>query len=114
MRPKSDQNSALRGTIMIRLGRRELMVGDMARVKFTGADVGAAINLPDGSWPVVGVFAADGMTSGDLVGDADVVMPALRRTAFNTVLVRLAAPGSFPILRRAFPRSGAGGDGGGR
>lgn len=92
---------------MFRPGRRELMVGEMAREKFAGAEIGDSIKLPDGLWPVVGVFSAGGMMAGDLAGDADVVMPALRRTTYNSVLARLAGPDGLPHLLAALTGNSA-------
>jgi putative ABC transport system permease protein len=80
---------------MIRPGRRELVVGDLARIKFASADVGGVIHLSDGDWPVVGVFSAPGFLAGDLIGDADVVMPALHRSQYNSLLIRLSDPRGF-------------------
>jgi putative ABC transport system permease protein len=62
--------------------------------------VGGTIKLPDGSWPVVGVFSAGGLVAGDLIGDADVVMPALKREQYNSVLVRLSSPENFDAFAR--------------
>jgi putative ABC transport system permease protein len=83
-------------------GRRELMAGEAAQEKFAGADVGGTIHLPDGAWPVVGVYSAGGgFAAGDLMGDVNVVMPALRRNQYNFVLARLVSPSSFDGLARA-------------
>src|SRR6185437_765712 len=80
---------------MVRPGRRELLVGDMAKIKFANTDVGGVIHLSDGDWPVVGVFSAGGFLGGELIGDVDVVMPALRRNQYNSLLVKLSDPQAF-------------------
>jgi putative ABC transport system permease protein len=41
------------------------------------------------------------MLEGNLIGDADVVMPSLRRTQYSSVMARLAAPGDLDTFKSA-------------
>ena len=61
----------------------------------------AKVILPDGEWPIVGIFQTGDLLDGQLVGDTESVMPTLRHKAFNTVLVRLQSPAAYTTFRRA-------------
>jgi putative ABC transport system permease protein len=86
---------------MFRPGRRELIVGAFAHTQFRGMNVGDKVILPDGEWPIVGSFITGDLLDGQLVGDSDTVMLAVRKTAYNSVLARLASPASFDTFKRA-------------
>jgi len=86
---------------MFRPGRRELIVGVGAHTMFRNMNVGDKIILPDGEWPIVGSFTTGDLLDGQLAGDTDTVMLAVHKTAYNSVLVRLASPGSFTTFKRA-------------
>ena len=86
---------------MFRPGKRELIVGVGAHTMFRGMNVGDKVILPDGEWPIVGSFSTGDLLDGQLAGDSDTVMLAVRKTAYNSVLVRLASPGSFDTFKRA-------------
>ena len=62
--------------------------------------VGDKVILPDGEWPIVGIFATGDLLDGQLVGDTETVMPALRHKTFNTVLVRLEFAGRLRHVPR--------------
>ena len=86
---------------MFRPGKRELIVGIGAHTQYRGMNVGDKVILPDGEWPIVGSFTTGDLLDGQLAGDSDTVMLAVRKTAYNSVLVRLASPGSFNTFKRA-------------
>jgi putative ABC transport system permease protein len=64
-------------------------------------NVGDKVILPDGEWPIVGSFTTGDLLDGQLIGDTETVMKAIRRPAYNSVLVRLASPSSFSAFKGA-------------
>jgi putative ABC transport system permease protein len=86
---------------MFRSGTRELIVGVAAKSQFKGMNVGDKVILPDGEWPIVGSFTTGDLLDGQLIGDTETVMKAIRRPSYNSVLVRLASPQSFADFKRA-------------
>jgi putative ABC transport system permease protein len=86
---------------MFRAGTRELIVGVLAKTQFKGMNVGDKVILPDGEWPIVGSYTTGDLLDGQLIGDTETVMKAIRKPAYNSVLVRLASPSSFATFRRA-------------
>lgn len=86
---------------MFRSGTRELIVGVAAKSQFKDMNVGDKVILPDGEWPIVGSFTTGDLLDGQLIGDTETVMKAIRRPAYNSVLVRLASPSSFAAFKRA-------------
>ena len=86
---------------MFRSGTRELIVGINAKTLFQGMAVGDKVILPDGEWPIVGSFSTGDLLDGQLVGDTEIVMKAVRRPNYNTVLVRLAGANAFPEFKKA-------------
>jgi putative ABC transport system permease protein len=80
---------------MFRPGARELIVGRAAQGQLAGMQIGDKIILPDGTWPIVGVFSTGGdMTEGDLIADRDTLMGAVKNDGFNSVLARLENTGA--------------------
>ncbi len=87
---------------MFRPGKHEMIVGAEAPGQFLGVGLGDRISMPDGLWPVVGVFKThDDVVQSELVADSDTVMPVLRKRAYNSVIVRLAGKDGFSRLKRA-------------
>jgi putative ABC transport system permease protein len=83
-------------------GKHEIVVGAEAPGQFLGVGLGDKITMPDGLWPVVGVFKTnDDVVQAELVADSDTVMPVLRKRAYNSVTVRLAGPDGLAALKRA-------------
>ena len=66
-------------------------------------EIGDKLILPNGQWPIVGVFSTDGdILEGELIADRDTLMAATKKKAFNSVLARLDnAPDSMDRLRNA-------------
>jgi len=88
-----------------RPGLHELIVG-MGASRIFGLKVGDKVILPDGEWPIVGVFTSDGgVLESELVSDAATVMASARSTSFNSVLLRLEAPARFAELTRWLARN---------
>jgi putative ABC transport system permease protein len=82
-----------------RSGAREVVAGVAAARRF-GLRVGSTVTLPDGQWPVVGIFSDGGaMLENELVADAATLMASTRRSAFAWVLVQLVNADAFPAFR---------------
>jgi len=87
---------------MYQPGKHEMVVGAEAPGQFVGVGLGDKITMPDGLWPVVGVFKTnDDLVQSQLVADSDTVMPVLRQTGYTSVTVRLAGPNALAMLTRA-------------
>ena len=86
---------------MFRFGTRELIVGYAAKSQFKDMNVGDKVILPDGEWPIVGSFTTGDLLDGQLIGDTETVMKAIRRPAYNSVLVRLSSLNAFDSFKRA-------------
>jgi putative ABC transport system permease protein len=87
---------------MYQTGKHEMVVGAEAPGQFLGVGLGDKISMPDGLWPVVGVFKTnDDLVQSQLVADSDTVMPVLRRTAYTSVTVRLAGANALAILKQS-------------
>ena len=85
---------------MFRPGMRELVAGLGAARKF-GLRVGSEVRLRDGIWPVVGLFRCGGdIIESHLVGDANTVMAARRRSGFSQVIAQLLDAKAYPEFQR--------------
>jgi putative ABC transport system permease protein len=81
---------------MFRPAVHELIVGKAARGQFRNLDVGDRIVLRGSEWTVAGVFDAKGsIVENQLLADADTVMAAFDRTAYQSVEARLESPAAF-------------------
>lgn len=84
---------------MFRSGRQEVIAG--VGLQRSGMKVGDTVTQPDGEWPIVGFFAADGgPLEHELMGDADTVMASHRRNCFSTVRVKLQNAAAFDSFRQ--------------
>lgn len=106
VRGVSAQGLAIRPEIELVAGRlfkpglREVIAGRSAQAEFRGVNVGDEVTLRDGPWKVVGTFEAGGAAQeSGLLTDADTLLSAYQRTAYNSVRLRLASPDSFDALR---------------
>jgi putative ABC transport system permease protein len=86
---------------MFQPGLHEVIVGSGAEHVFDLKE-GDHVIMPDGKWPIVGVFSAGGgIMEGELMGDAVTVMSAIKRTtSFSSVLVDLENPAAFDDFKR--------------
>ena len=83
-------------------GVRELVIGKLAASQFAGLAVGDKIALRGSEWMVVGRFEQNGGTwENYAVADAETMMSAFERNAFQHVMVNLDSPGSFASLKEA-------------
>ncbi|MES2472012.1 MAG: FtsX-like permease family protein [Pseudomonadota bacterium] len=86
---------------MFQPGKREMVVGVGAQAMFQGMSIGDRVILPDGEWPIVGVFATGDLLEGQLIGDTETLITSLNKTSYNSVLVRLASTDSLDALKKA-------------
>ena len=86
---------------LFRPGARELIVGHAAQGQFAGTNLGDKVILPDGQWPIVGVFTTGDAAESVFFADRDTVMTATRKTTYNGMLLRLTTPAAFEAFRRA-------------
>jgi putative ABC transport system permease protein len=85
-----------------RPGVRELIVGKEASAQYRNLGLGDHIALRGSEWTVVGVFSDNGGSDeNQLIGDADTVMTAFDRPAFQSMSVRLASPAMFERFKDA-------------
>ncbi len=84
-------------------GRNEVIVGVGAAREFAGLAVGSQIKVGRETWPVVGVFSANGgIAESEIWTDAKVLQGAYRRgDSFQSVYARLASPGAFQQFKDA-------------
>ena len=84
---------------MLRTGAQELIIGAGAS-KVLGLKIGDKVLLPNGFWPIVGMFSNGGdAAEGTLFADAETLLAATKRRGFGSVIVKLASPASFDELR---------------
>ncbi|MBA2589351.1 MAG: ABC transporter permease [Alphaproteobacteria bacterium] len=86
---------------MFQAGKRELVVGVGAQTMFQNVKIGDQVILPDGGWPIVGVYQTGDILDGQLVGDTETMLTAFHRSAYNSILVRLASHDTLDAFRRA-------------
>jgi len=86
---------------MFQRGKREMIVGVGAQAQFQHMQVGDKVILPDGQWPIVGVFATGDLLEGQLIGDTETLLTSMHKSTYNAMLVRLASPDSLDIFKKA-------------
>ena len=86
---------------MFQPGRREMVVGILAHTHDRDMKIGDNVAMPDGAWPIVGVFATGDVLESQVLGDADTVMTATHKKSFNSVLVRLESYNSLATFKKA-------------
>ena len=107
MRGLADQAQGVRPELkivqgrMFQPGKREMVVGIGAQALFQGMSIGDKVILPDGEWPIVGVFSTGDLLEGQLIGDTETLLTSLNKTSYNSVLVRLASQDSLDTLKKA-------------
>jgi putative ABC transport system permease protein len=85
---------------MFQTGKREMIVGIGTQAQYRNMKIGDKVILPDGEWPIVGVYKSGDVLEGQVLGDADTLMTATRRKNYNTVLVRLASFDSLGTFKK--------------
>ncbi len=107
VRGVGDAAWAVRGNIRIVEGRkfsaglRELVVGQGAQHQFRGLDVGKTLRLANQDWTIVGKFTSGDAHDSELWSDAETLASTYRRTAFQSITVRLDGKSGFKQLKAA-------------
>jgi putative ABC transport system permease protein len=85
-----------------RWGRNEVIAGVGAARQFGGLDLGSELHLGENVWTVVGLFTSGGSVSeSEIWTDVDLLMPAYRRTLFQSVHLELDSPAAFDRFKDA-------------
>jgi len=85
---------------MFRPGTSEVVVGRAIAEGFDGTGIGEKLRFAGREWTIVGSF--DGAKSGfdsEIWGDVEQMLQAFRRTAYSSVLVRLAGADRFGAFK---------------
>jgi ABC-type antimicrobial peptide transport system permease subunit len=86
---------------MFRPGASEIIAGNKVTEGFKGAGIGETLRFGLRDWTVVGIFDADNTAFGsEIWGDTDQLMQAFRRTAYSSVIFKLADPATFDGVKR--------------
>ncbi|HYM47396.1 MAG TPA: ABC transporter permease, partial [Burkholderiaceae bacterium] len=85
---------------MFRPGSSEIIVGKSVARSFAGVEIGQQLSFAARQWTVVGIFDA-GKTAFDseIWGDVEQMMQAFRRTAYSSVIAKIAAPDLLAALK---------------
>jgi putative ABC transport system permease protein len=86
---------------MFETGKREMVVGIAAQAQYRDMRIGDKVAMPDGEWPIVGIFKSGDVLEGQVLGDVETVMAATHRNNYNSLLVRLANLNSLGTFKRA-------------
>lgn len=79
-----------------RAGSSEIIVGSNIARRFDGTGIGGRLRFAQRDWTVVGIFDAGGSGfDSEIWGDADQLMQSFRRTAYSSMVVRLAETGLY-------------------
>jgi putative ABC transport system permease protein len=90
-------NLQITGGRMFGWGKNEVIVGAGAAREYAGLEIGGSIKVGRDSWPVVGVFSANGgVAESEIWTDAKVLQAAYHRgDSFQAVYARLNSAGAF-------------------
>ena len=85
---------------LFRPGASEIVVGSSVARGYAGTRIGDSLRFAQREWTVVGRFDAGGSGfDSEIWGDVDQLMQAFRRTAYSSMVVRLADGRPFERLR---------------
>jgi len=107
MRGLSDKGLGVRPEIkivagrMFQAGKREMIAGVGAQIMFRHMQIGDKVILPDGEWPIVGIYKTGDQLEGQLLADTETLVTTLHKSAYTTMLVRLASPDSLDTFKKA-------------
>ena len=77
-------------------GLHELVAGRALHSRFRGLEIGDVVNIRDTPWKVVGIFSAGGgPRESEILADTETLAAAVRKKAFQSVVVRLDSPDSL-------------------
>ena len=85
---------------MFHAGSTEIIVGSNIARRFEGTRIGGRLRFAQREWTVVGIFDAGGSGfDSEIWGDVDQLMQSFRRTAYSSMVVRLADAGLYDRFR---------------
>jgi putative ABC transport system permease protein len=85
---------------MFQPGKFEVIAGKNMPTVYRDMTIGSQVDLPQGSWKIVGIFESGGdLNEAGLLADADVLSASLRQPAFKSVSVMLENAGAFDKFR---------------
>lgn len=85
---------------MFNSGTSELIAGKKAAARFEGCGLGETIVIGNINWTVVGIFEAEGSAAeSEVWGDVNLVMPAIDRPIYSSVVFRMKDVGQFDQMR---------------
>jgi ABC-type lipoprotein release transport system permease subunit len=85
---------------MFRFGTNEILVGENVAKNFEGCGIGQTLRFAEGTWVIVGRFAAEGSAfESEVWGDVDQFMSAFGRPVFSSLTVRLGSPSEFEAFK---------------
>ena len=82
-------------------GKREMIVGIGAQSQYQHTAIGDKVIMPDGEWPIVGSYHTGDVLDGEFLADSDTLMPAIRKSTYSSVIVRLTSHDSLAALNQA-------------
>jgi ABC-type antimicrobial peptide transport system permease subunit len=86
---------------MFRPGASEIIAGASIARRFEGAGIGETLRFGQREWTVVGLFdAGNSGFDSEIWGDADQLMPAFRRGAYSSMVLRLADTALFDGFKK--------------
>jgi putative ABC transport system permease protein len=86
---------------LFRPGSSEIVAGASVTRRFAGAGLGERVRFGQREWTVVGLIdAGNSAFDSEIWGDADQLMQAFRRTAFSSVVLKLADSGQFDRYKK--------------
>lgn len=80
---------------------RELIAGRAAQAQFRGLAVGGVLHFRNSDWTVVGSFVSGDALESGLLADAQTVLSAYSRNAFQSLTAQLESPQEFARLKDA-------------
>jgi putative ABC transport system permease protein len=86
---------------MFQPGLHELIVSDLMRQRFRHLDVGDEVRVRGTPWKIVGAYQGSKAFNDSVIGDADTVLSAFPRSAYNVVNVILESPADFATFKQA-------------
>lgn len=85
---------------LFRPGTSEIIVGSSIASRFDNTAIGDHLDFAQRSWTVVGTFDAGGSGfDSEVWGDVEQLMQSFRRTAYSSMVARLADPGLYESFK---------------
>jgi len=81
-------------------GQREVVVSKSISQRFARTNIGDAVHIGKGDWPIVGIFDASGTAhESEIWGDINQLNTDFERTIYSSVLLRASDPVSAEALK---------------